>query len=65
MSAGISITALEKRGMLHEDYQPFGPKQNCQDTLPRVTQYTERCKAFVGHFKRYGTLLNFYLGGLQ
>ena len=27
--------------MLHQDYQPFAPKQNCPDTWAKGTHYTK------------------------
>ena len=41
-STVISTTYFDQRGILHQDYLSFGPKQNCQDTVS---------KSFDGTFK--------------
>ena len=52
----ISKKNLEQRGMLHQDYQPFGPKQNCQDTLT-ITTYYKDARALLVTFKDVSILV--------
>ena len=40
-------------GMLHQDYQLFGLKQNCQDTVATGPRIYERMQGFCCKFKRY------------
>ena len=40
-STVIGKRGFEQRGMLHKDYQTFGPEQNCQDAVAIGTHYTK------------------------
>ena len=47
-SAVISKIGFDQWGMLHQDYQSFGPRQTCQDTSHK-SYYTKWCKGFAGN----------------
>ena len=54
--AFISKTNLKQSGILYQDYQSLGPKQNFQDIVVTGTDYTKRCKFFMATFKRHGAI---------
>ena len=45
---------FELKGMLHQDYQPFGPK-NYQDAWAMITHYIEIYNGFLSTIQRFGT----------
>ena len=45
-SAVINKIIFEQKGMLYQEYQSFGPKQNCQDIVTIGTHYTKRMQGF-------------------
>ena len=56
ISAVISKMSFEQKGMLHQDYQSFQPKQMCKDTVAIGTHCSNGCKVFAVNFIRYDTV---------
>ena len=44
------------KGILHQDYQSYGPNLNVQDTVAIGTYCTKGCQGCVSNFKRHEAL---------